>query len=101
MFNAIKDAGPWQLPPVDRAGEPNTSGLSPNLVVGSVFQALVDKEIQDYVVLSDGVAKVNTITAAALRAADSHGLVTPPMIESSTVSRIPERVYPSRCRASR
>lgn len=95
LFNAITDAGPWRLPPVAKAGEPNTSGLPPNLVVGSVFQALVDTQAQDYVVLSDGVAKVNTITAAALRAADSHGLVTPPMIESSTVSRIPERVYPS------
>lgn len=95
VFNAIKDAGPWQLPPIDKAGEPNAGGLPPNLVVGSVFQALVDKGIQDFVVLRDGIAKVNPITASALRATDSHGLVTPPMIESSTVSRIPERVYAS------
>ena len=94
LFNAIKDAGPWELPPIDKAGSPNTVGLPPNLVVGSVFElSLGDKGAQNYVVLPDGVAKVSEITAAALRATDSHGLVAPPMIESSVVSKIPEREY--------
>ncbi len=95
LFNAIKDAGPWQLPPIEKAGEPNTVGLPPNLVIGAVFQAVGDKGPQDYVVLPDGIAKISGITAAALRATDSHGLVTPPMIEYSTVSRAPEKVYGS------
>lgn len=95
LFNAIKDVGPWQLPPIDKAGEPNSVGLPRNLVIGSVFQALGDKGTQNYVVLSDGVAKVGNITAAALRASDSHGLVTPPMLEISLVTKTPEKVYDS------
>ena len=95
LFNAIKDAGPWTLPPIDKAGEPNSVGLPPNLVIGSVFQVFADKGPQDYVVLPDGVAKVNPITASALRATDSHGLVAPPMIETSVVARVPERIYQS------
>lgn len=95
LFNAIQDAGPWALPPIDKAGEPNTVGLSPNFVIGAVFKAFGDNGPQDYVVLPDGIAKVNPPTASALRATDSHGLVVPPMIEASVVSRIPEKVYPS------
>jgi type VII secretion protein EccB len=95
LFNAIKDAGPWALPPIAKAGEPNPGGLPPNLVIGSVFQVFADNGPQDYVVLPDGVAKINPITASALRATDSHGLVAPPMIETSVVARVPERVYPS------
>lgn len=95
LFNAIKDAGQWQLPPIDKAGEPNTVGLPPNLVIGSVFQAVGDNGPQDYVVLPDGVAKVSGITAAALRATDSHGLVTPPMLEFSLVTKTPEKIFNS------
>ena len=36
-----------------------------------------------YVVLPDGVAKVNDTTAAALRATNSYGLIAPPSVESS------------------
>jgi type VII secretion protein EccB len=95
LFNAIKDAGPWALPPIDKAGTPNTVGLPPDIMVGAVFQAVTDKGTQDYVVLPDGVAKIGGITASALRATDSYGLVAPPMMEFSKVSPIPERVYPS------
>jgi type VII secretion protein EccB len=46
-------------------------------------------------VLPDGVARVNATTAAALRATNSYGLISPPMVESSVVARIAERVYTS------
>ncbi|MGE2728188.1 type VII secretion protein EccB [Mycolicibacterium vaccae] len=95
LFNALPDAGPWRLPAVAAAGSPNTVGLPPELVVGTVFKTVTETDQQHYVVLPDGVAKVNDTTAAALRATASHGLVAPPSMEPSAVARIPERVYES------
>jgi type VII secretion protein EccB len=95
LFNALPDTGPWQLTPIPNAGAPNTVGLADNLVIGSTFQTLTDKGNQSYVVLPNGVARVNATTAAALRATNSYGLLTPPMVEASTVARIPEQVYHS------
>ncbi|MBO0679990.1 type VII secretion protein EccB [Mycolicibacterium sp. S2-37] len=96
LFNALPNAGPWQLPQIARAGEPNASGLAPNLVIGSVFKTVTEAdEQQHYVVLPDGVARVNDTTAAALRATNSYGLMEPPLVEASLVSRIPEQVYVS------
>ena len=94
LFNALPNAGPWQLPEI-AGGAPNTLGLPPNLVVGSVFQTVTDSGDQKYVVLPDGVAKVNDTTAAALRATNSFGLVAPPSVESSDVAKVAEQVYPS------
>ena len=45
--------------------------------------------------LPDGVAKVNDTTAAALRATNSYGLISPPSVEASVVARIAEQVYAS------
>jgi type VII secretion protein EccB len=95
LYNALPNAGPWQLPDVPAAGAPNTVGLPPNLVIGSVFTTVGDSGEQHYVVLPDGVAKVNDTTAAALRATNSFGLIAPPSVESSIVAKIPERVYTS------
>lgn len=95
LFNALPNAGPWRLPEVPRAGEPNTVGLPPSLVTGSVFKALTEDGEQHFVVLPDGVARINDTTAAALRATNSFGLVTPPSVEASVVARIPEQVFAS------
>ncbi len=95
LFNALPNAGPWQLPEVPAAGAPNTVGLPPNLVIGSVFTAVTESGEQRYVVLPDGVARVNDTTAAALRATNSFGLISPPSVESSVVAKIPEQVYAS------
>lgn len=95
LFNALPNAGPWQLPQVPAAGAPNTVGLPENLVIGSVFQTVTDSDEQKYVVLPDGVAKVNDTTAAALRATNSYGLISPPSVESSNVAKIAEEVYSS------
>jgi type VII secretion protein EccB len=95
LFNALPNVGPWQLPQVPAAGAPNTLGLPPNLVIGSVFQTVTDSDEQKYVVLPDGVAKVNDTTAAALRATNSYGLISPPSVESSDVAKIAEQVYTS------
>ncbi|MCV7258828.1 type VII secretion protein EccB [Mycobacterium shimoidei] len=95
LYNGIPNVGPWQLPPIPGAGEPNTVGLPPNLVIGSVFQTQSEAGPQKFVVLPDGVAQVNATTSAALRASNSYGLLTPPTIESSLVAKIPERVYAS------
>ena len=95
MFDALNNAGPWTIPIIPRFGEPNTIGLPPNLVIGAIFQTLTENGPQHFVVLPDGVAKTNSTTSAALRAINSFGLVTPPSIESSAVSRINEQEYPS------
>lgn len=95
LYNAVPDVGPWQLPPVPAAGAPNSVGLPANLVIGSVFETQTETGPQNFVVLPDGVARVNATTGAALRATNSYGLVTPPMLESSMVAKIPERVYTS------
>jgi type VII secretion protein EccB len=95
LYNALPNSGPWQLPQVPAAGAPNTLGLPANLVNGSVFQTVTDDGEQKYVVLPDGVAKVNGTTAAALRATNSYGLVAPPSVESSVVAKITEQVYVS------
>ena len=95
LFNAIPNAGPWQLSLIGAMGAPNTLGLPPNLVIGSVFQTVTDAGDQKYVVLADGVAKVNDTTAAALRATNSFGLISPPAVESSDVAKVAEQVYTS------
>lgn len=95
LFNALPNMGPWQLPQIAAAGAPNTLGLPPKLVIGSVFQTATSSEPQRYVVLVDGVARVNATTAAALRATNSYGLLEPPVVEASVVSAIPEQVYGS------
>ncbi|MGK2902909.1 MAG: type VII secretion protein EccB [Mycobacterium sp.] len=95
LFNALPNVGPWQLPAVPSAGAPNTVGLQGNMVIGSVFKTITDSAEQRYVVLPDGVAKVNGTTAAALRATNSFGLITPPSVESSAVAAIAEQVFVS------
>lgn len=95
LYNALPNSGPWQLPAVAGGGSPNTVGLPANLVIGSVFQTVTELGDQKYVVLPDGLAKVNDTTAAALRASNSHGLVSPPSVESSVVAKITEQVFTS------
>ncbi|MCW2512082.1 MAG: eccB [Mycobacterium sp.] len=95
LYNALPNSGPWVLPQVPAGGAPNTLGLPANLVIGSVFQTVTDSGAQQYVVLPDGVAKVNDTTAAALRASNSYGLISPPSVESSVVAKITEQVFTS------
>jgi len=95
MFNALPDAGSWQLPSIPGAGAPNTFGLPDELVIGSVFQVHAASGPRYFVVLADGVAPVNANTAAALRATQSHGLLAPPAVDPSLAVRIPELVYMS------
>ncbi|VEG50965.1 type VII secretion protein EccB, Actinobacterial [Mycolicibacterium aurum] len=95
LFNALPNAGQWRLADIPAGGTPNTVGLPPELVVGSVFMTVTDSEEQYFVVLPNGVAKVNGTTAAALRATNSYGLIEPPSMESSAVARVPEQVYDS------
>jgi type VII secretion protein EccB len=95
MFNALPDAGSWQLPPILEAGTPNTFGLPDQLVIGSVFQVHSTSGPRYFVVLSQGVAPVNANTAAALRATQSHGLLAPPAVDPSVAVKIPELLYDS------
>jgi type VII secretion protein EccB len=95
LFNALPNAGPWRLPEIPFSGGPNSVGLPANLVIGAVFKALTEDGEQHFVVLPDGVARVNNTTAAAIRATNSYGLVTPPSVEASVVADIREHVFAS------
>lgn len=95
LFNALPDAGAWRLPDIPGRGEPNTLGLPRELLIGAVFNTVTPSGLQHLLVLADGVAKVNSSTAAALRSTNSYGLVSPPSIEPSVVAGISERVYQS------
>ena len=95
VFNALPDMGPWQLPPIPAAGEPNDLGLPEELVIGSVFQTETHSGPRYHLVTPDGIAPINAITAAALRARESYGLVSPPAVVPSLVVTIPEQNYPS------
>ncbi|MEE6178190.1 type VII secretion protein EccB [Mycobacterium sp. 050134] len=95
MFNALPDAGSWRLPPVPQAGAPNTLGLPDQLVIGSVFQVQTVYGPQFFVVLPNGVARVNINTASALRAIESYGLDAIPSVVKSQVFKIPEVEYSS------
>ena len=64
-------------------------------MIGSVFKTVTEIGEQHYVVLPDGVARVNDTTAAALRATNSYGLIAPPSVEASVVAKIAEQVYTS------
>ncbi len=74
-------------------------GLPPELVIGSVFKTVTDSseqaDEQYFVVLPNGVAEVNDTTAAALRATNSYGLISPPSLEPSAVTRVTAQVYDS------
>ncbi|MEI7715385.1 MAG: type VII secretion protein EccB [Mycobacterium sp.] len=96
LFNAIPDNGSWQLPPIPSAGAPNTLGLPDPMVIGSVLQVRrATTGRQYFVVLSDGIAPVNANTAAVLRATESYGLVEPPSVAPSVISKIETRTYTS------
>ena len=95
LFNALPDAGPWALPPVPNAGDPNGIGLDPSLVNGAVFQMYDPAGPRFYVVLPAGVAPINATTAAALRAAQSYGLTVPPTLQPDVVIPLPDAVFPS------
>lgn len=93
MYNAMPDAGQWQLPPIPAAGQPNTLGLPGELVIGTVFAVTTSSGDQYFLVLPDGIAPVNDTTAAALRATESFGLVAPPAVVSSLAISLPEVPY--------
>jgi type VII secretion protein EccB len=95
LFNAIPDAGSWQLPPIPNAGEPNTLGLPDSLVIGAVLKVKRGNGRQYFVVLPDGIAPVNPNTAAALRDTESYGLEEAPTVVPNLISTIDERTYAS------
>ncbi|NTY60691.1 type VII secretion protein EccB [Mycolicibacterium sphagni] len=95
VFNALPDAGAWQLPPIPGFGQPNTLGLPDELVIGSVFTVNTPSGPEYHLVLPNGTAKVNSPTAAALRATESFGLVDPPAVVPSIAVNLPDAVYKS------
>lgn len=96
LYNAMPAADPVALPPIGAAGDPNPFGLDPAIRVGTVItDTAAGNEHQDYVVLVDGLAKINSVTAAALRNTNSYGFITPPALPADRIAAIPSRSYAS------
>lgn len=95
MFNAVPAADPLVLPEIVQAGAPNTIGLDPAISIGTVITDSSTATKQYYVVLVDGIARIDPATAAGLRNTDTFGHLDPPMIPADKISAAPVRVYPS------
>ncbi|WP_255802021.1 type VII secretion protein EccB [Mycobacteroides abscessus] len=96
MFNALPASDPLIVPLIGDAGAPNTIGLAPDLVIGTVITDSANPATrQMYVVLADGLAKINPATAAALRNTNNYNHVDPPIVPTDKISAIAPRTYPS------
>jgi type VII secretion protein EccB len=95
LYNALTPANPIALPAIPVAGQPNTFGLDPAIRIGTVITDTTAADKHHYVVLADGLAKINPVTAAALRNTNSYGFTNPPTVPPDRIAAIPERVYAS------
>ena len=95
LFNALPAAQAFTLPAVAHAGEPNTAGLSPDLVIGTVVTDTTAAGTKFYLISDTGLAPINPATATALRNQDSHGHIEPPALAADVVSAAPQAAYDS------
>ena len=95
LYNALPAADPIALPFIQSAGEPNRFDLDPAIRIGTVITDTTTADKQHYVVLTDGLAKINAVTASGLRNTDTYGFVNPPTVTADRIASIPERDYDS------
>lgn len=95
MFNAVPAADPLVLPEIVQAGAPNTVGLDPSIGIGTVITDSRNATKEQYVVLADGIAHIDSATAGALRNTDTFGHLDPPVVPADKISAAPARTYPS------
>lgn len=90
LFDSMPATEPIVVPAVPEAGSP--SRWIPGSVVGRVLATLDagGRPNGFYVLLPDGIQKISAFVADLLRAADSHGAMTPQLIAPDTLLRIPE-----------
>ncbi|TEA09168.1 type VII secretion protein EccB [Mycobacteroides salmoniphilum] len=94
-YNALAPAASIALDPIAAAGDPNTVGLDPSISIGTVITDSATSSKQMYVVMPDGLAKVNAATAAALRNTNTYGHIDPPIVAADKISAIASREYTS------
>lgn len=95
MFNALFPADPIEVTPIPGAGDPNTIGLPASIAIGTVIANSATDSKEMFVVLPDGLAKINNATASALRNTNTYGHIDPPIVATDKISAIPAREYPS------
>lgn len=95
LYNSLPAADAFALPFIQSAGEPNRFDLDPGIRIGTVIADSTNADRQTYLVLADGLAKVNQVTAAALRNTNAYGFVNPPTVTPDRIASIPEREYKS------
>lgn len=95
LYNALPAAAPLALPFIQSAGDQNPFGLDPAIRIGTVITDTTADDKQFYVVLADGLAKINEVTASALRNTNAYGFVNPPALTADRIAAIPEREYKS------
>ena len=95
LYNALPAAAPLTLPEIPAAGDPNTFGMDPKLTIGTVITDTTTTDKQFYVITTNGVAKINPATAAALRNTNTYGHLDPPIVPADTITAAPPATYPS------
>ena len=89
LFDGLPATEPLRVPKVPDAGTP--SKLLPGSQVGAVLQAqTAGGGTQFYVLLADGVQKVDGFVADLLRSANSYGSTTPRTVTPDVLVNIPE-----------
>ncbi|KZS58387.1 type VII secretion protein EccB [Mycobacterium ostraviense] len=100
LFDGLPATEPLRIPQIPEAGTP--SKWVPGSQVGAVLQAqTAGGGSQFYVLLPDGVQKINSFVADLLRSANSYGstaprLVTPDvLVNTPQVTSLPVEYYPT------
>jgi type VII secretion protein EccB len=91
LFDAIPATEPLTTPAIPQAGEPSQWPLPPGAVIGSVLQVTGLSGGADalYVVLAEGVQKVEPFAAALLMSSSSSGQIDPIPAAPKEIAAIP------------
>ncbi|WP_313957381.1 type VII secretion protein EccB [Mycolicibacterium llatzerense] len=100
LFDAMPSTEPLRVPEVPQAGQ--DSKWLPGSPIGTVLQAQTTSGgTQFYVLLADGVQKINSFVADLLRSANSYGAAAPRqvspdvLVKTPLVTTLPVDYYPT------
>ena len=90
MLNAIPLGPELAAPPIAGGGSKPSYDLGERVVVGSVVESVdVGGGRSNYVILRDGVQKVNDVVAAMIRNSNSFGSATPVTVSPDRLASVP------------
>ncbi|WP_405136725.1 type VII secretion protein EccB [Nocardia sp. NBC_01388] len=87
LVDSIMEAPPLRVPDVPGAGQTTTLSSGQTVTVGSVLTvATVDRGAAYYLVSQSGVVQINSVLAAMIRNADSHGSVATTTVDPDVIA---------------